>query len=298
MIGLVVSAAFWQQMFLHEPSNVRDTAFQKRILVPTMTHTSTRMNSASTPILKEMERKKEPLAFRKQEYVFVFAPHQDDGILCCSLSMQKNISRGTPVKVVYVTDGDALQGRGASAAKWYAQTRRREAQRAWHMLGLNKSDLLFLGFPDGHLQDLLPLKPIKSRFTGQIETPLGSYRSGVSYTRQELKDSSAQIFEYWTPSEVYIPSEVKDEHPDHKETARVVKEALSEKGLSPRILQYVVHGRDFPVAYDESRANPKKLELIRQFRSQFHDLYHRQFLEQFATVEEVFDQTLSKFVNR
>lgn len=82
----------------------------------------------------------------------VVAPHYDDEVLGCGGLLSRLAGAGTPVHVLFLTDGaggrDAVADRDA-----YARRRRRESEEAAAELGL--SSATHLGLPDGSLETCL-----------------------------------------------------------------------------------------------------------------------------------------------
>ncbi len=222
----------------------------------------------------------------RNKTTLIFAPHPDDEILCCSSIIGEKVGRREKIKVVVVTDGDAYEKDEPRASKRYGLARRTESRKAAKKLGLKDSDVIFLGFPDGVLSDLNEIS-LKSPYTYFSKTPRGSHVSQIPYTRKELKKTLTQVIDKNRPKEVYIPSQ-EDRHPDHKMVGEIVKEILFEKPTQPKIYEYVVHQPKRIIA-ENAKVNWKKLNLIKIFESQFHDRWHREFLEQFARIPEKFN---------
>lgn len=219
------------------------------------------------------------------EKILVIAPHPDDEILCCAQTLREKIKDGAQVSIVYLTDGDAFRRGHFFDSLRYADTRRDESKNAAQKLGLKKSNLYFLGFPDGHLSDL-NTKELISAFSGKRTTSTFHTYPRLDYTRPNLHWALEQVFEAVAPDEIYLPSEFKDKHPDHRAAHSLISQVLSSSNLKPKLHTYVVHGRQIP---KNTTKNPWKLSLIKIFTSQMHDHYHRTFMEDFARGEERFE---------
>ncbi|MEO1366074.1 MAG: PIG-L family deacetylase, partial [Acidobacteriota bacterium] len=74
----------------------------------------------------------------------VLAPHFDDEVLGCGGLVLELTRSGTPVHVLFLSDGgsDSLGGAGGEEARAaYVETRRREAAAAVERLGATSSEL-------------------------------------------------------------------------------------------------------------------------------------------------------------
>jgi LmbE family N-acetylglucosaminyl deacetylase len=225
----------------------------------------------------------------------IISPHPDDEILCCSRTIADKLVAGEKVKIVYLTDGDALADEDSTTAREYGATRRQESRLATRELGLTNHDLFFLGFPDGHLADLDQKGSARSEYTARRVSGANSVFPHSPYTRVRLKENLRKLLTDWTPDEIYIPSRM-DDHPDHLVAGKIVQEILGEENFTPEILAYTVHRQE---CLDErcpadQALDFKKLNLIRVFKSQRHDRAHEIFLDQFASQIEVFQNLTSE----
>ncbi len=217
----------------------------------------------------------------------IFAPHPDDEIICCTRKIREKLDLNEEVKIIYLTDGDALSATNPKESKAYGRIRRKESMAASRILGLNSHDLLFLGFPDSYLSDLGPT-PLQSIYTKRTFTPLGSYIPGVPFTEKNLKQLLSQTIQKHQPTEIYIPSQA-DLHPDHKYTGAIAKEIIKNSFPKTKVFEYTVHTKS--TTHSKSAPlNEKKLQLLNMFRTQFHDQNHARYMESFAYRPEVFEQ--------
>jgi LmbE family N-acetylglucosaminyl deacetylase len=117
----------------------------------------------------------------------VIAPHPDDETIGAGATIARKSASGTAVRVVIAADsGD--------------RTRRSECIEACVRLGLDPSDVKFLGFPDRDLSKHVP----------------------------ELRSELRTIVEDFHPDEVITPCPI-DAHPDHRGCAQAVA------GLGPEL---------------------------------------------------------------
>lgn len=172
------------------------------------------------------------LSFTAASRVLLIAPHPDDESLACSIAIQRAISAGATIRVVYATDGDnnpwpqrVLDRKWRltefDRARW-GQLRRREALDALAILGIDRSDVEFLGLPDQGLTNLLV--------------------SGCERTLHRL----AQNITDWAPTDVLGP-DITDTHPDHSALGvmlRVILERLPPPFRRRSVWTFLVHGNN------------------------------------------------------
>lgn len=130
----------------------------------------------------------------------VFAPHQDDETLGCGGTIARKRALGTPVSVVFMTDGSDANGNrrfGFLAPERLREIRRAEAVRACAALGVAEADVHFLDFEDGSLTALPPV----------------------------AVERVAALLAALDAEEVFIPYR-RDGHPDHDATNAIVCTAL------------------------------------------------------------------------
>jgi LmbE family N-acetylglucosaminyl deacetylase len=168
--------------------------------------------------------------------LLVFAPHPDDEVIGCAGVIQQAVAAGKSVRIVFTTNGDGYP-KAASALLGKAeadltrvdfgrlgQARNGEAIAAAEILGLDASNLLFLGYPDGSM--------------AKTPAPYDRAAAQADFSRA-LRDS--------LPSRVYVTDRA-DEHPDHRITYQLVREAATATGYSGELLTFIVHsgGVDWP----------------------------------------------------
>ncbi|MGH9143557.1 MAG: PIG-L deacetylase family protein [Vicinamibacterales bacterium] len=191
----------------------------------------------------------------------VVSPHPDDATLAAGGLMQRILRAGGSVRVVQMTGGDGFP-RGVTTLfprvrptpisyRHYGSVREREAIRALRRLGIHRSRIRLLGFPDEGLcllggADL----PFTSPYTRR-ESPPASEQiiPGATYRQEDLVRELARLIEAFRPTLIVLPH-AGDEHPDHCATHLLVHRALSEAldaGVrQPRLLHYVLHYPTWP----------------------------------------------------
>ena len=140
----------------------------------------------------------------------VFAPHQDDETLGCGGTIILKREAGTPMTLVFMTDGSRSHRRFMNEDK-LRQVRNNEALAAAKTLGLSAPDVHFLNFANDEL----------GRF----------HRAAVPEV--------LAILQRQRPSEVFVPYRT-DGTPDHEDTYKIVLEAVGKAGLSLRLYEYPI----------------------------------------------------------
>jgi LmbE family N-acetylglucosaminyl deacetylase len=185
--------------------------------------------------------------------LLVIAPHPDDETLCCAGLIQRVLSAGGAVSVVWITSGDGspLGSLIIEKSLWgdpqkmraYAQRRMQEARTATAALGVPASGQLFLGYPDGGVLQLLSdyrTRPYRSRFTAAAAVP---YEAALfpqhPYTGENLERDFAAVLRRVRPTLILAPSPL-DSHPDHRATGLLTIAALRDNPIAVRY--WIVHG--------------------------------------------------------
>jgi LmbE family N-acetylglucosaminyl deacetylase len=202
--------------------------------------------------------------------VVIFSPHPDDETLAAGGLMHRVVEAGGEVRVVLVTNGDgypeAVRRQLGHPARTshdfieYGRSRLNEAQQAVCEVGLQRENLIFLGFPDDGVDDLLnehwsKLRPYTSPYTnftcaGYRE----SFKRWAVYAGVNLKDEIARILVEFCPDWIILP-DPRDYHPDHCATGLFVLEALRQLNQDGKILvnnieilTYLVHFEGYPTS--------------------------------------------------
>ena len=169
--------------------------------------------------------------------VAVLAPHPDDDVIGCGGTLYKHRQAGEAVSVIYLTDGSRGNAWASGSSAELAAIRRREAQEAARVLGVEA--LVFLDYPDGELA-----------------------ASGTVADRvlESLHATLAQC--------VFLPSLV-DDHPDHLATNRIFTALAPRLDARTTVFAYEVWTPLAPNRLvDISGAAAVKEEAIRKHASQ------------------------------
>ncbi|TDX52309.1 PIG-L deacetylase family protein [Orenia marismortui] len=200
--------------------------------------------------------------------VLVVAPHPDDEILGVGGSIYEHLALGDQVKVIIMTNGDgyllaeklfhrSLFSSSDDLIK-FGNTRREESIKALKVMGLAKTDLVFLNFPDGYLKDILFHTIRDPYFVVKLKTSHSPY-SGfkVDYSQHELISRLEKIIKTYDPDLIYTPH-LEDRHSDHWVTSLIVDLILSKNKLNIPQYQYLVHWPNYP----QTLKLDKNLQLI------------------------------------
>jgi LmbE family N-acetylglucosaminyl deacetylase len=161
----------------------------------------------------------------------VIAPHPDDESLGCGGLLALLRRAGCPISTVLVSDGTMSH---PNSQKFSAPARRalREAElrEALAILGVDESQTLYLGLPDGAVPT--------------IGAP------GFELAVQQLR----AYFGLQQPNTLLVPWR-RDPHPDHRATSELVQAACAGLAGPPRLVEYVVWAWERASSNDLPRAN-------------------------------------------
>lgn len=212
-------------------------------------------------------RRLEPF-ISKNTRLMIFSPHPDDESLAAGGLMQRVLSVGGAVKVVFMTSGDGfpegveMQTRIARPAaqdyRNYGKLRKKEARRALNVLGIRKQDIVFLNFPDGGLGHLLQKHWLdrypyfRSPFTLEDRPQLDdSLLPNIEFNGEDVKREIEKLLLDFHPSLIAV-ADPRDQHPDHCSTYFFVNKGLKlyrkhYPTVDPKILTFVIHFRQWPI---------------------------------------------------
>jgi N-acetylglucosamine malate deacetylase 1 len=208
--------------------------------------------------------------------VMVFSPHQDDETFGCGGMIALKRQQGAQVKVVFLTDGQGNGGSKSNIKDEIISIRKQEAELALNVLGVERSDILFLDKQDGTLLYL------------NLES------------RQKMIEEIMELINQYNPQEVYVPH-YKDCHCDHEATYTLVKEAIARLKTKVEFFQYPVWVfwraplfimlklKDIAAAKKLSitKVQTQKQKAIALYDSQIHSL-PRGFVDRFLGSYEIF----------
>jgi LmbE family N-acetylglucosaminyl deacetylase len=264
--------------------------------------------------------------------LLVVAPHPDDEVLAAGGLIQRVREANGAVRIAYLTDGDGFP-EGVRVAerrqvvkpadfREYGDMRKDEAREALHRLGILRSDLTFLGFPDGRLGRLLTAywsvrrPPYTSPYTRR-DRPRKSelLAADVKFRGEDLTEELAQVIGEFRPTLILTPRQ-EDQHVDHCAAWFFTADALSSvqrvaPGYEPDLMTYVVHFGTWPFTQADvpplsggpggwerlllTRAEVQtKLDALRQYKTQMKVMPW--FLKGFVRSSEAFAKPRSAHV--
>lgn len=253
--------------------------------------------------------------------LLILSPHPDDEVLIAGGLIQRVLKSGGQVKIVYLTPGDSSVGSVIKIDKSLrlapgdfvalANRRHEEALAATKVLGLNESDLFFLGFPDQGLREVLarekgdPRGPVVSRSTKLDHIAYSwAYKDGQEYYADNLEADLIEICNSFKPNLV-ITTHPMDTHPDHKAASEIAEMLKNRLSFKFDLYLALVHYRDYPprgFLYPPKKLFndrwfsfeltdfeiSKKRESLDKYSSQVNG-YEKGWYMRFASLNEIFE---------
>ena len=175
----------------------------------------------------------------------VVAPHPDDEALIAAGTLARAVESGQRVAVVVLTNGDydcVVDG----------LTREAESIAGLAAVGVDESNVTFLGYPDGALASLgrTPLPPVRRKIGGTCAEGSTTYASRGNkrghahpYTRADAVNDLTQVLDELRPADIIV-THPADTHPDHAATYAILRDALDARTFAPRVHRAIVHNGD------------------------------------------------------
>ena len=194
--------------------------------------------------------------------ILIFAPHNDDEVLGSGELIRAAMQNGGQVKVVLVTNGDGsrstvefdylnINPKGQNYID-LGLRRQQESIEALKILGLDKKNIIFLGYPDGGISRLWNTywdrsNPYTSPFTGTNKSPYSnSFTPNAIYSGESLMSDLISLINDYNPTHIIYPHP-NDRHPDHWAVNCFVKHVLTVLQYKPDYeWLYLVHRGDWP----------------------------------------------------
>lgn len=203
------------------------------------------------------------LALSTNDRILVMAPHPDDESLGCGGVIQTAVARHIPVRIVFFTYGDNNQWSFVlyrkhpvlepEAVQGMGLVRHGEAIQAARLLGLDETQLTFLGYPDFGALAIWnncwgSHQPYKSMLTKTTAVPYrNAFRPGALYKGEEIVRDLTAIIREFKPTKIFL-SHPSDHNPDHRALYLFARVALwdLESELRPKLLPYLTHFPGWP----------------------------------------------------
>lgn len=207
------------------------------------------------------------LATSSATRLLVLAPHPDDETLGAAGLIQRVRAAGGAVRVVLMTSGDAFaetNRRGSPPAdaadhRKSGVDRENESAAALARLGVDRADIVMLGFPDMGLcflasTYLTSSDAFESPYTDRERPPAAKQLiRGAEYRGVDVRLELERVIAAFKPTVVAVPH-ARDDHPDHCATEIFARQALDvlnrRGGTTPRVLHYLIHFWDWPLSRD------------------------------------------------
>jgi LmbE family N-acetylglucosaminyl deacetylase len=187
--------------------------------------------------------------------LLVVSPHPDDETLCCAGAVQRVLTAGGRVSVLWITSGDGSQlgmlmvekslFKPPEKVRDLAARRMQEARTATGLLGVQSTQQFFLGYPDGGVLGLLTKNrstPYPAKFTGETRVPYSdAVFPGHPYTGESLEHDFDAVLDRIRPTLILAPSPA-DTHPDHSATGMLTIRTLGRRGELAKARYWIVHG--------------------------------------------------------
>lgn len=203
--------------------------------------------------------------FKKGERVLILAPHPDDESIGCAGVIQRALAAGAEVKVLYLTNGDHNELAFIVYEKrltvrrtefiHMGQVRKAEALKAMELLGLKKSDLIFLGYPDFGTFTIFcrywqSKAPFRDKLTRISSVPYkDDFSYGAPYQGESILSDLEKVLLDYKPDKIFSPHPA-DVNVDHKSFYLFLQVALSDlKGQIPevKVYPYLIHWLGWPL---------------------------------------------------
>jgi LmbE family N-acetylglucosaminyl deacetylase len=204
---------------------------------------------------------------KPNDRILVFAPHCDDEILGSAGLIMNALETGAKVKIVLITNGDnnllstdlKFKTVYPTARKFIqsGEIRQQETINALKYIGVDKKDIVFLGYPDRGIKAMykknwLISNPYRSSATRKTKAPYQLiYEPDVTYCGENLLRNINEIMASFSPT-IVIGPHLKDQHPDHRYGILFILKAInnlygpSQNENKPVLLTYLIHYPYFP----------------------------------------------------
>jgi LmbE family N-acetylglucosaminyl deacetylase len=195
---------------------------------------------------------------KSSDRILIFAPHPDDESLGTGGIIARAIEKNATVKVVMVTDGSKShthtvfnQFRASTNLTENVslpELRHNETLKAINNLGLNESNVIFLGYPDGGLRSILNdhwdySNPYTSDndYNQYDHAPYSFvYEKNAPYSGANVVKNMESIINGFKPTIIFYPDD-GDDHPDHWAVSFFAQYSMMETNYGGVNYTYLVH---------------------------------------------------------
>jgi LmbE family N-acetylglucosaminyl deacetylase len=201
-------------------------------------------------------------AVSSQTRLLVIAPHPDDETVMAGGLIQRVLENQGKVEIIYLTSGDGSRTTliqenkeiDLSPAEFIAlgETRIKEASQAASVLGVKRSDVFFLGFPDQGLTKIYNRNFNQadgigsSAMTKVDHVPYPeAYRPGQAYYGENLLNDVKEIALAFKPN-IVVTGHPRDNHPDHRIAFTLVEKIRPDLDPNCKVYSSLTHFKGYP----------------------------------------------------
>ena len=190
-----------------------------------------------------------------KDRILVLVAHPDDEWLSCFGFLERAVKNGARVKVVIATLGEWSRaysyldsGRMKNFFASLGKKRAKETLLVMKKIDLKNQDVVFLGYPGGHLQTIFKKNWAEAFFVNYLKSDKVifdfAYEPGAVFSGERLYESIKKIIFEFKPNTVITHSPL-DVHKDHKTIYWLVKDSLEELKLKPETYFFLIHNRGY-----------------------------------------------------
>ncbi len=176
-------------------------------------------------------------SLNQSDRLLVVAPHPDDEVICNGGIVRYAVENHIPVKVVVVSDGDDTKNSPL--------IRHNETINGTKILGLNEDNIIFLGYHDGSIRNLLN---DNWNYNTPFTAPDGStnshypysYQQNATYCGNNLASNLETVINDFHPTIIVYPSG-DDEQLDHQATSGFIEYVTIKTEYNGSKYTYLLH---------------------------------------------------------
>jgi len=275
--------------------------------------------------------------FSKNDRVLILAPHPDDETITTGGVIQRALASGARVKVVCFTNGDnneiafifskkRLSIRSKDMIRM-GETRKEETLRAMAELGVDRNDIIFMGYPDFGTMEILTkywgdVKPFHALFSHSSKVPYPDCLSpGAPYKGESILNDLKNVIVSFSPTKIFVSHPV-DANRDHRALYVFTELALWDtegRIIRPEVLPFITHVTGWPnprgyhpdlmleppqgltgVSWRSLLLTPEELKAkyagMSSYKTQI--LYNRSYIFSFARKNELFGDYPDVFLKK
>lgn len=204
------------------------------------------------------------IKFGKDDRVLILAPHPDDEAIATAGVIQRALKAGSKVNVICFTNGDHNEFAFIAYEKritfrrgefiHMGEVRRKETIAGMSSLGLDKKNIVFLGYPDFGTTEILTkywetTKPFRDLLTRISRVPYRNcLSSNAPYVGESILKDLKKVILYFRPTKIFV-SHPLDINRDHRSLYLFLQVSLWDLGgqiKRPEIFPYLVHVVGWP----------------------------------------------------